>query len=133
VLTKNSVLLDRVKVAAGAGYVPPVAEDDLTYLYVGLAAAATFFGWLIFRPRYTGPRPPRARDVFKLPAAIDGFAVVALLRKLAASPLVKFSSAQQAELKADIERVQTGCFGGATTLSEADLKTLAEKWLRQLR
>jgi hypothetical protein len=56
-----------------------------------------------------------------------------LLRKLAASPLVKFSSAQQAELKADIERVQTGCFGGATTLSEADLKTLAEKWLRQLR
>jgi hypothetical protein len=133
VLTKNSVLLDRVKVAAGAGYVPPVAEDDLTYLYVGLAVAAAFVGWLVFRPRNTGPRPPRARDVFKLPAAIDGFAVVALLRKLAASPLVKFSSAQQAELKADIERVQTGCFGGATTLSEADLKTLAEKWLRQLR
>ena len=58
---------------------------------------------------------------------------MALLRKLAASPLVKFSSAQQAELKADIERVQTGCFGGATTLSETDLKSLAEKWLRQLR
>ena len=133
VLTKNSVLLDRVKVAAGAGYVPPVAEDDLTYLYVGLAVAAAFVGWLVFRPRNTGPRPPRARDVFKLPASIDGFAVVALLRKLAASPLVKFSSAQHAELKADIERVETGCFGGATTLSEADLKTLAEKWLRQLR
>jgi hypothetical protein len=33
----------------------------------------------------------------------------------------------------DIERVQSGCFGGATTLAEADLKTLAEKWLRQLR
>jgi hypothetical protein len=133
VLTKNSVLLDRVKVAAGAGYVPPVAEDDWTYLYIGLAVAVAFVGWLVFRPRNTGPRPPRARDVFKLPASIDGFAVVALLRKLAASPLVKFSSAQQAELKADIERVQTGCFGGATTLSEADLKTLAEKWLRQLR
>lgn len=133
VLTKNSVLLDRVKVAAGAGYVPPVAEDDLTYLYVGLAVAAAFVGWLVFRPRNTGPRPPRARDVFKLPASVDGFAVVALLRRLAASPLVKFSSAQQAEIKADIERVQTGCFGGATTLSEADLKTLAEKWLRQLR
>jgi len=29
--------------------------------------------------------------------------------------------------------VQTGCFGGAATLSESDIKALAEKWLRQLR
>ncbi|MEY4306730.1 MAG: hypothetical protein RJA95_98, partial [Verrucomicrobiota bacterium] len=70
---------------------------------------------------------------FKLPAKIDGFAVVALLRKLGASPLVKFNAAQQAELGQDIERVQAGCFGGAPTLTEADLKALAEKWLRQLR
>lgn len=133
VLTKGSVLLDRVKVAAGAGYVPPVAEDDFTYLYVGLAVILAAGAWLVFRKRDTGPRPPRARDVFKLPASIDGFAVVALLRKLGASPLVKFTAAQKAELLQDIERVQSGCFGGATTLAEADLKTLAEKWLRQLR
>lgn len=133
VLTKASVLLDRVKVAQGAGYVPPVAEDYSLYLYGGLAVVAAFVAWLIFRKRDTGPRPPRARDVFKLPATIDGFAVVALLRKLGASPLVKFTAAQQSELKQDIERVQTGCFGGASTLSESDLKALAEKWLRQLR
>ncbi len=133
VLTKGSVLLDRVKTAAGAGYVPPAAADYSAYLYAGLAAAAAFVGWLIFRKRGTGPRPPRARDVFKLPAKIDGFAVVALLRKLGASPLVKFNAAQQAELGQDIERVQAGCFGGAPTLTEADLKALAEKWLRQLR
>ena len=133
VLTKASVLLDRVKVAQGAGYVPPVAEDYSVYLYGGLAVVAAFVAWLIFRKRDTGPRPPRARDVFKLPTTIDGFAVVALLRKLGASPLVKFTSAQQSELKQDIERVQTGCFGGASTLSESDLKALAEKWLRQLR
>jgi hypothetical protein len=133
VLTKASVLLDRVKAAPGAGYVPPAAEDHSSYLYLGLAAVTAFVAWLVFRKRDTGPRPPRARDVFKLPATIDGFSVVALLRKLGASPLVKFTAAQQAELKADIERVQTGCFGGATTLSEPDLKTLAEKWLRQLR
>ena len=133
VLTKASVLLDRVKVAQGAGYVPPVAEDYSLYLYGGLAVLAAFVAWLIFRKRDTGPRPPRARDVFKLPATIDGFAVVALLRKLGASPLVKFTAAQQSELKQDIERVQTGCFGGASTLSESDLKALAEKWLRQLR
>ena len=92
-----------------------------------------FVAWLIFRKRDTGPRPPRARDVFKLPSTIDGFAVVALLRKLGVSPLVKFTAAQKAELQQDIERVQAGCFGGASTLSDADLKTLAEKWLRQLR
>ena len=133
VLSKASVLLDRVKVAQGAGYVPPVAEDYSTYLYIGLAAVTAFVVWLTLRKRDTGPRPPRARDVFKLPATIDGFAVVALLRKLGTSPLVKFTAAQNTELQQDIERVQTGCFGGTTTLSPADLKTIAEKWLRQLR
>ncbi len=133
VLSKASVLLDRVKVAQGVGYVPPVAEDYSTYLYIGLAAVTAFVVWLTLRKRDTGPRPPRARDVFKLPATIDGFAVVALLRKLGTSPLVKFTAAQNAELQQDIERVQTGCFGSATTLSPADLKTVAEKWLRQLR
>ena len=39
----------------------------------------------------------------------------------------------QSELRQDIERVQAGCFGGATTLAEADLKALADKWLRRLR
>jgi hypothetical protein len=133
VLSKASVLLDRVKVAQGAGYVPPVTEDYSTYLYIGLAAVTAFVVWLTLRKRDTGPRPPRARDVFKLPATIDGFAVVALLRKLGTSPLVKFTTAQKADLQQDIERVQTGCFGGTTTLSPADLKTVAEKWLRQLR
>jgi hypothetical protein len=133
VLSKASVLLDRVKVAQGAGYVPPVAEDYSMYLYGGLAAVTAFVVWLTLRKRDTGPRPPRARDVFKLPASIDGFAVVALLRKLGASPLVKFTPVQKADLQQDIERVQTGCFGGTTTLSPADLKSVAEKWLRQLR
>ena len=133
VLSKASVLLDRVKVVQGAGYVPPVAEDYSAYLYAGLAVVVAFVAWLIFRKRDTGPRPPRARDVFKLPSTIDGFAVVALLRKLGTSPLVKFTAGQKAELQQDIERVQAGCFGGASTLSDADLKTLAEKWLRQLR
>ncbi len=133
VLTKGSVLLDRVKTAAGAGYVPPVAQDDYTYLYVGLAVLLTAGAWLVFRKRDAGPRPPRARDVFRMPATVDGFSVVALLRKLAASPLVKFTAAQKSELQQDIDRVQSGCFGGATTLTDADLRSLAEKWLRQLR
>ena len=47
--------------------------------------------------------------------------------------VLKFTAAQKSELQQDIERVQTGCFGGTATLSPADLKTVAEKWLRQLR
>ena len=39
----------------------------------------------------------------------------------------------KSELQQDIDRVQSGCFGGATTLTDADLSSLAEKWLRQLR
>jgi hypothetical protein len=132
VLSKASVLLDRVKVTQGAGYIPPMAEDYSAYLYIGVSVLLAFVAWLILRKRDTGPRPPRARDVFKLPAAIDGFAVVALLRKLGTSPLVKFTAAQKADLQQDIDRVQTGCFGGKATLSSADLKTVAEKWLRQL-
>ena len=133
VLTKASVLLDRVKVTQGAGYIPPMAEDYTAYLYIGVSVLLAFVAWLILRKRDTGPRPPRARDVFKLPATIDGFVVVALLRKLGTSPLVKFTAAQRADLQQDIERVQTGCFGGTATLSSVDLKTVAEKWLRQLR
>jgi hypothetical protein len=133
VLSKASVLLDRVKAAPGAGYLPPAAADYSNYLYGAIAAATALLAWLIFRRRDRGPRAPRARDVFRLPAQVDGFAVVALLRKLDASPLVGFTSAQRSEIRQDIERVQAGCFGGAVTLTEDDLRNLAEKWLRQLR
>ena len=133
VLQKPSVLLERAKVAPGAGYVPPVAEDYSAYLYGAGGALLAAAAWFVLRRRDAGPRPPRARDVFRMPAAVDGFAVVALLRKLGASPLVRFTEAQQSELRQDIERVQAGCFGGATTLAESDLKALADKWLRRLR
>ncbi len=77
-----------------------------------------------------GDRPATARDVFKMPREVDGFAVVALLRKLRTSPLVKLHEPQQQELQQDLQRVQQACFdtnGGA--MSEADLRTVAEKWL----
>ena len=75
-------------------------------------------------------RPLRARDVFKMPAEVDGFAVVALLRRLRTSPLVKLGESQQQELQQDLQRVQQTCFGSRSQMSEADLRSLAEKWLR---
>ena len=76
-------------------------------------------------------RPLRARDVFNMPREVDGFAVVALLRRLRTSPLVNLQEPQQQELQQDLQRVQQACFGaGGGAMSEADLRGVAEKWLR---
>jgi hypothetical protein len=75
-------------------------------------------------------RPLRARDVFKMPGEVDGFSVVALLRKLKTSPLVKLREPQQQDLQSDLQRVQQSCFGAsASALSESDLRGIAKKWL----
>ena len=66
-----------------------------------------------------------------MPADVDGFAIVALLRRLHASPLVSLREPQRTELQQDLQRVQQTCFGGnGNAMSEADLRGLAEKWLR---
>jgi hypothetical protein len=75
-------------------------------------------------------RPLRARDVFKMPGEVDGFSVVALLRKLKTSPLVKLRDTQHQDLQSDLQRVQQSCFGaGSSPLSETDLRGIAKKWL----
>ena len=134
VLAKPSVLLDRVKTAPGAGLVAAAEEAPVwAYALAGLAAVAGGL-FLAFRPRGpAAPKPLRARDVFKMPASLDGFAVVALLRRMGASPLMALTAPQKQELAADLERVQSACFGATAAMSEADLKSVAEKWLRLAR
>ena len=134
VLPKPSVLLDRVKTAPGAGLVA-AAEDAPVWAYV-LGGLVLLVGGLFLALRPKGPpapKPLRARDVFKLPASLDGFAVVALLRRMGASPLMALTAPQKQELAADLERVQSACFGATAAMSEADLKSVAEKWLRLAR
>ena len=76
-------------------------------------------------------RPLRARDVFKMPGEVDGFAVIALLRRMGTSPLVSLRDPQRQELQQDLQRVQQACFGAkGGTMSETDLRGVAEKWLR---
>jgi len=134
VLPKPSVLLDRVKTAPGAGLVAAAEETPLwAYAFGGLVALAGGL-FLALRPRGpAAPKPLRARDVFKLPATLDGFAVVALLRRMGTSPLMALTAPQKQELAADLERVQSACFGATAAMSEADLKGVAEKWLRLAR
>ncbi|MGY8644227.1 MAG: hypothetical protein ACKVJU_24425 [Verrucomicrobiales bacterium] len=68
---------------------------------------------------------------YQFPAEVDGFAVVALLRRLCTSPLVDLKEKQHQELQADLKKVEQACFGADdTAISESDLRSLASKWLR---
>lgn len=63
----------------------------------------------------------------------DGFAAAAFLRRYGASPLIALNAAQKGELGQDLARIQVGCFNGATTVGEPELRTILQKWLKQLR
>jgi len=104
-------------------------------LWLGACAVVALLGsglLMLFAKRRTrtDDQPKRARDVFKMPHEVDGFAVVALLRRLRTSPLVNLREPQQQELQQDLQRVQQACFGAEVAMSEADLRGVAEKWLR---
>lgn len=85
--------------------------------------------FVLFRKR-GGEQAPSERVAFQMPAEVDGFAVVALLRRLRSSPQVKLKDAQREELQSDLKRVEEGCFGAARGMGEADLRTIASKWIR---
>lgn len=133
-LPQPSVRLGRTAAAAAGGVV--LKQPGNPYLWPGVGAViALALGGLIYamvkRGDAAGERPLRARDVFKMPADVDGFAIVALLRRLHTSPLVSLREPQRQELQQDLQRVQQTCFGGnGSKMTEADLRGLAEKWLR---
>jgi hypothetical protein len=131
-LPQPSVKIGRT--TSGAGALAKPASH--LFLWLGVCALiALLAGGVLFtyakRRAGTGDRPVQARDIFKMPHEVDGFAVVALLRRLRTSPLVKLPEPQQQELQQDIQRVQQGCFGAdRSAMSETDLRNVAEKWLR---
>lgn len=105
-------------------------------LWLGICAVLAIAGSgliVAYAKRATsGPESAlRARDVFKMPSDLDGFAVVTLLRRLGASPLVHLQEPQRQELQQDLQRVQRACFGADSgEMSESHLREVAEKWLR---
>ena len=106
---------------------------NYAWVAAALAGVLVVGGLIAFlnRRKDEGERPLRARDVFHMPGNVDGFAVVALLRRLGTSPLVTLKEPQHAELQGDLKRVEQACFGaGNSAMSEADLRSVASKWLR---
>ena len=132
-LPQPSVLIGRNAAAVAAGPKP----DSHLALWFGLGAAIVVVGGGALLVRYVkrgtavGEGTLTAREVFKMPGEVDGFAVVALLRRLRTSPLVQLGEPQRQELQQDLQRVQQTCFGASgSAMSEADLRSVAEKWLR---
>jgi hypothetical protein len=114
-------------------------RDERRLLYAGAGGGAFLLALLLvtvaWRTGRSRRRPLRAADVFHLPREIDGFVVVQLLRALAASELVRLSSAQRSEMQQDLDRIQASCFGdnGHRGLSDDELRLVARKWLRVAR
>ena len=121
---------------ASAAAAPPPPRSKAGWIAGGAAALAVVLGvvlLILLRSRHCEAAPVRARDVFKMPADLDGFVVVRLLRKLASSPLVGLKAPDRAAVQQDIERVQQAVFvAGAPGLSDSELRTIAAKWLARL-
>lgn len=120
----------------------PAAEPLPADRWVWYAAAAGGASLLVllllaatWRALHRRQRPLRAADVFRLPAQVDGFVVVQLLRALGSSELVRMTAAQRTEMQQDIQRIQASCFGGngRGELPAEELRLVARKWLRVAR
>lgn len=130
-LTEPTVTIGREMTAQEVA----IVATKSPYLWPAIISGALFILvvilWRVLRGKAKNERPVRARDVFTMPKEVDGFAVVALLRRLCSSPLVKLKEAQQSDLQADLKRVEAACFGASEgAMSENDLRAIATKWLR---
>ena len=117
-----------------SGAVAPQRRDGAWMILGGAALALVLLAALLLVRRARRRTPTvRARDVFKMPAVVDGFVVVRLLRRLSTSALAGFEPAQLAAVQQDIERVEQAVFvPGAAGLSDRELRDIAGKWLARL-
>ena len=120
----------------GAGKGGPGRTADASGRVLGGAALAlaVLLGVVlaVLRLRRTSTqRPVQARDVFRLPARLDAFRVVSLLRNLLASDLVHLSDEQRQTLTSEMHRIESACFGTqGTGMTEDELRRVATTALK---
>jgi hypothetical protein len=130
-LTEPTVTLGREMTAQEVAIVATKSPYLWPAIISGALLMLVVILWRVLRGKAKNERPVRARDVFTMPKEVDGFAVVALLRRLCSSPLIKLKETQQSDLQADLKRVEAACFGSSEgAMSENDLRAIATKWLR---
>ena len=100
------------------------AAGGLAFLLIVVAVLVR----LIRGPRQ---RPLRARDVFHMPAEVDAFSLVQLLRALERSELVRLTTRQHDEMQQEIQQIQASSFDdNGSELSDEHLRRVAKKWLK---
>ena len=66
-----------------------------------------------------------------MPAAVDGFVVVRLLRAMGSSDLVHLPDKRRTQMQEEIQRIEQSCFrDDAADMSEDELTNVARKWLK---
>ena len=110
--------------------------DHTRQILTGSAAGAAvllFALLLVLRARRNASAVPalQARDVFHLPARMEPFIVVSLLRNLLASELVHISEEQRRAVTDEMRRVEEACFRpGGAGMTEAELSRVAKQALK---
>ncbi|CAN5213342.1 hypothetical protein BH23VER1_BH23VER1_07610 [soil metagenome] len=104
-------------------------------LWAGAAGLALLLGagtFLFFRPRRQAAPVPVPRH--GLPATVDPFTVITLLRRLRDDPDLELADGERADLSAAIAGLERRHFGGGDgdgMGADDDLQRLAEDWLRR--
>jgi len=120
------------ELAAWAASVPPWVVALV--VVGGVFALGVVIALLVRLARRPRERPLRARDVFQMPAEIDPFVVVRLLRSMGSSELVTLGQRDRANLEEEITRIEASSFGGnGSGVADEELRNVARKWLRFAR
>lgn len=112
---------------------PPRSAAVYLWLISALALLAIAAYWFLFPARRNRDEDPRQTpETFSMPADLDAFSAVLLLRRMAASPHLKLNEAQRQELQSDLRHIEQSGFGNHQDLSEAGLRAIAGKWLQSV-
>jgi hypothetical protein len=89
--------------------------------------------FVIVRQRAGVKKILNAKEIFKIPSAMDSFVLVKFLRNILHSPLVKLNDEMMKELKQEIVAVEELAFDPSVgDISEDEMRSIAQKWLKRI-
>ncbi len=99
-----------------------------------LIAAGVVIPWWLTRQRKWRESAKELADRFSVPAQLDAFNLVALLRSMALSDRVQLTPGQRDDLRQTIKRVESSCFDPSqSALAVDELRRTAQQWVDVVR